>query len=118
MITLSKLFRVTKAAPREDSKPLTVSAAPNKGQRVVVVNYHVGDFLESWNGQTGIVVESRLENTYVQIDGYPEEVSAVGFPHENLLVLKGDLAVLPPFVTPGKPTITICAASGKRSLES
>ena len=92
----------------EDSKQPVVAVPPGLGQRVVVHNYHVGQFLESWNGVTGVVLESRSENTYIQLDGYPESVSALGFPHENLLVLKGDLADLPLFVTPGKQTFTIC----------
>ncbi len=103
------LFR--RRQPEVVNDPPAKIVIPSIGQRVVVHNYHVGEFLESWNGETGIVAQSSPEFTYIRVDGYEDSVSAVGFPHENLLALKGDLANLPSFVTPGKPTITICCAA-------
>lgn len=78
------------------------------GQRVVVCNYRVGDHLESWNGETGIVTDISPVCVFIQLDGLPDWISAVGFPPENLLTLKGELAELPQFVKPkkyGKPIL-------------
>ena len=99
---LSALRECFESAKRpEEPKSLPKPAPPSIGQRVAVHNYHLGDHLESYNGQTGIVVAVEAENTYIRFDGHPR-LRELGFPHENLLVLHGDLADLPPFVTPGK----------------
>src|SRR5678816_2202918 len=40
------------------------------GRRVVVHNYYVGEFLESWNGETGIVEMVREDGLYfIRLDG-------------------------------------------------
>ena len=90
------------------SLPLLKIDPPRIGQRVAVHNWRIGEFLESWNGQTGIVINIQETMSYIQLDGHPSWVSAVGFPHGNLLPLKGDLAEQPQFVTPnryGKQTL-------------